>query len=54
MHENYDNDDHNCHQQPDIDIDDLKKCVICTKHGKKEENVVAVIVYRGHHLLVEI
>ena len=39
LHENYDNDDgHNCHQQHGIDIDDLKKCVNCMKHGKKEEH----------------
>ena len=36
MHENDDNNDgHNCHQQHGIDIDDLKKCVNCMKHGKK-------------------
>ena len=39
MHENYDTDNgHNCHQQHGIDIDDVKKCVNCMKHGKKEEN----------------
>ena len=38
MHDNYDNDGHNCHQQHGIDIDDLKKYVNCMKHGKKEEN----------------
>ena len=38
MHENDTDDGHNCHQQHGIDIDDLKKCVNCMKHGKKEEN----------------
>ena len=38
MHENDDNDDgHNCHQQNGTDIDVLKKCVSCTKHGKKKK-----------------
>ena len=41
VHENDDNDDgHNCHQQHGIDIDDLKKCVNCTKHGKKKKNYI--------------
>ena len=35
MHENDTDDGHNCHQQHGIDIDDLKKCVNCMKHGKK-------------------
>ena len=36
VHENDDNDDgHNCHG---IDFDNLKKCVTCVKHGKKEQN----------------
>ena len=37
-HENDYNDyGHNCHQQHGIDIDDLKQCANCIKHGKKEE-----------------
>ena len=31
------NDCHNCHQQHGMDIDDLKKYVNCTKHGKKKK-----------------
>ena len=39
MHEyDYNDDGHNCHQQHGIDINDLKKCVTCMKHGKKIEN----------------
>ena len=39
VHENDDNKDgHNCHQQQGIYMDDLKECVNCMKHGKKEEN----------------
>ena len=39
VHETDDNNDgHNCHQQHGIDIVDLKKCVNCMKHVKKEEN----------------
>ena len=39
MLENDDNNDgHNYHQHYGIDIDDLKKCVNCMKHDKKDDN----------------
>ena len=41
MHENYENYGHNCHQQHGINVDDLKKCVNCMKHGKKEKHGIS-------------
>ena len=48
LHETFDNDDcHKCYQQHGIDIVDLKKCVNCMKHEKKNKMVyfVTIILY---------